>query len=264
MSAATPDDGRAGRRVVPVAAAVVIAAAVVGFLVGTRPSEPEATSRRSDPGAAAATAAAPTSSEVAPAVRYAEIAATARVAGDPEELARLAEPFAVREPPAARAPAPVTAAALAARADRRAYDGAPPVVPHAIDPMDSTVCLACHERGAEVDGRVAPRPSHPRYGSCTQCHVEARAARFADREGPDNRFAGLDAPAGGARAWQGAPPTVPHPTWMRGDCLACHGPAGRDGLRTTHPERRSCTQCHAPSAMLDQRDVAASPPPRGR
>ena len=34
--------------------------------------------------------------------------------------------------------------ARAERASRRAFDGAPPVVPHAIDQMSAASCLACH------------------------------------------------------------------------------------------------------------------------
>ena len=28
------------------------------------------------------------------------------------------------------------------------------------------------------------------------------------------------------------------------NCLACHGPRGHPFLRTSHPERTNCTQCH--------------------
>jgi nitrate reductase (cytochrome), electron transfer subunit len=64
------------------------------------------------------------------------------------------------------------------------------------------------------------------------------------------------------RAFDGAPPTIPHSTLMRTDCLSCHGPQGLYGLRTPHPERQSCLQCHAPGAHLDQYQfLSAGPTP---
>jgi hypothetical protein len=54
------------------------------------------------------------------------------------------------------------------------------------------------------------------------------------------------------RDYDGAPPTIPHPTLMRGECASCHGVFGADGIKTTHPWRQSCTQCHAMNAVNDQ------------
>ena len=54
------------------------------------------------------------------------------------------------------------------------------------------------------------------------------------------------------RASSVAPPVMPHSTLMRVNCLACHGPNGYRGLRTTHPERLNCVQCHAVAAEADQ------------
>jgi cytochrome c-type protein NapB len=48
---------------------------------------------------------------------------------------------------------------------------------------------------------------------------------------------------------------VPHTTWMRNDCLSCHGRTASPGLETTHAWRKNCLQCHAPSAELDQTGV---------
>jgi cytochrome c-type protein NapB len=34
---------------------------------------------------------------------------------------------------------------------------------------------------------------------------------------------------------------------MRENCAACHtGPAAREEIRTSHPERTRCRQCHVP------------------
>lgn len=145
----------------------------------------------------------------------------------------------------------------AQRAARRAYDGAPPVIPHPIDQQHTAACLACHETGATIGDRVAPRISHAAFTNCTQCHVESSHRSDALRASPPpaaNSFAGLAAPDGGARAWIGAPPVIPHRTFMRENCASCHGPHGTAAIRTTHPWRNNCVQCHAPNAMLDQSD----------
>lgn len=151
------------------------------------------------------------------------------------------------------------ALAIQQRAARRAYDGAPPVVPHPIAQDSSAACLACHGPGLVIKDKVASKMSHKLYTSCTQCHVPAvgpqiPTGEIALREPlAGNQFVGLNAPLKGSRAWPTAPPTTPHPTLMRSDCMSCHGPQGLFGLRTPHPDRQSCQQCHAPNAGLDQR-----------
>lgn len=153
-------------------------------------------------------------------------------------------------------------AVLSLRAQRRAFDGAPPVVPHPIDQMSSASCLACHGEGIWIGRGVrAPKMSHDVFASCTQCHVEQQSGDLELLATVANFFEGKAAPIGGSRAWAGAPPVVPHPTFMRESCLSCHGPSGPEPIRTTHPGRASCLQCHAPSAELDQvaaRDFVSS------
>ena len=155
-------------------------------------------------------------------------------------------------------------AALADRAKNRAYDGAPPTVPHPIEGLHApAACLACHGSGLRVGDRVASKVSHPHFTNCVQCHAPGappELAQFATPE-PGNAFAGTTRAGPGSRAGPGAPPTIPHTTWMRQDCTSCHGLVARPGLRTTHPWLTNCTQCHAPSAMLDQ--VAFPLPPVG-
>ncbi len=145
--------------------------------------------------------------------------------------------------------------ALAQRGARRAYEGAPPTVPHAVDQMGVPSCLSCHERGLTVSQRRAPVMSHERHDSCVQCHVVSVDPRpgVVTPPPPDNTFVGMGPPGPGERVWPEAPPTIPHPTWMRERCASCHGVRGWPGVRSTHPWRDSCTQCHAPSAALDQR-----------
>lgn len=151
--------------------------------------------------------------------------------------------------------------ALMERLANRAYDGAPPTIPHAVNQKGDAGCLACHQTGVEIAGRTAPRISHPELVSCTQCHASATSARPLSKPGivVENTFSGLERSGQGSRAWAGAPPTIPHSTQMREACDSCHGPTGKPGLRTTHPERKSCTQCHAPSSVLFHRAFAGQP-----
>jgi len=144
--------------------------------------------------------------------------------------------------------------ALLDRSKNRAYDSAPPVIPHGIQQMTTSNCLACHNDGIKVGDRVATKISHPVYTSCTQCHVEDVRTEISTASPilTENDFQGTKRAGAGTRAWLGAPPTIPHTTWMRQDCTSCHGLVARAGIRTTHPWLSNCTQCHAPSAALDQ------------
>lgn len=133
------------------------------------------------------------------------------------------------------------------RAERRAYDGAPPVIPHENSGM---TCTECHDpEGMNVEGvGFAPPSPHETtlgmsaFSRCRQCHV------FAVTEGElrGNSFAGLRQDLRrGARLNPYAPPTLPHKVFMRENCTACHsGPAAREEIRTSHPERPRCRQCH--------------------
>lgn len=142
---------------------------------------------------------------------------------------------------------------------RRAYDGAPPVIPHA---LQTAACVVCHDdRGREVPGMgMAPANPHGatpgigKAGRCLQCHlVASQAPPLAG-----SAFVGLGRVSWrGSRMYPGAPPVVPHRLFMREDCLACHaGPAARPEIRTTHPERTRCLQCHL---ALPQEPAAGFP-----
>ncbi|MGP1346132.1 MAG: diheme cytochrome c precursor [Phycisphaerales bacterium] len=141
---------------------------------------------------------------------------------------------------------------IKARATRRAFDGAPPTIPHPADQMTSASCVACHANGLHINGVYAPPMSHNHLTNCTQCHVEQQATDLQPRPVVRSLFTPLETTGRGSRAWDGAPPTIPHATFMREDCMSCHGPAGNDPIRTSHPWQTSCVQCHAPSAALDQ------------
>jgi cytochrome c-type protein NapB len=129
---------------------------------------------------------------------------------------------------------------------QRAYDGAPPVIPHAIVSLQRQDCLNCHREGMRLaGGELAPRTPHPELVNCRQCHVE----QIGHDEGlARNRFEGLRYPGHGARAYAGAPPTIPHATASRRNCLGCHGELGGSPIRTPHPDRVNCVQCHVTQA----------------
>jgi nitrate reductase (cytochrome), electron transfer subunit len=220
-----------------VALAVVISLAFVGFLQGTRPvtESPRLLQvNMSSPGG-----------EVVPGQTYEELrdrrfGPNHRLTGDLNLLRRGL--------PALMTPVVQTEeqrqASIGHRATRRAYHGAPPVIPHVIDEQSSTACLACHEKGILVAGRIASMISHPPYASCPQCHVPALPRLHHLENGWENSFSGLSSPGRGSRVWAGAPPTIPHFTWMRQGCASCHGVTGLPGLRTPHPQRPNCQQCH--------------------
>ncbi len=132
-----------------------------------------------------------------------------------------------------------------ARATLRAFYTAPPVIPHEIEARDSADCLRCHREVTRLDdGRVSMQTPHPQFSNCMQCHVPGQEQSFDDKT---STWKGLEEPKRGDRWFLVSPPTVPHRIKLREDCLSCHGPQNPDmRLRTTHPERTSCLQCHVP------------------
>lgn len=133
------------------------------------------------------------------------------------------------------------------RAKRRAFDGAPPVIPHQ---NFNITCVSCHNlRGTEVPpfGFAPPMPHEKTPGMstasrCRQCHVfrQTEAVFVA------NTFKGLPQNLRhGQRLNPLAPPVIPHRVFMRENCAACHtGPAAREEVRCDHPQRLRCRQCH--------------------
>ncbi len=152
------------------------------------------------------------------------------------------------------------------RASRRAYDGAPPIVPHPIAQDSAASCLQCHSQATQIGDVIAPAISHPEYTSCTQCHVSGKGlgsrwntAEFDLHTG--NQFAGDHETKAAEQAYPNAPLTIPHTVHMRQNCMSCHGELGTSPIRTSHPERQSCTQCHVPSSTVDKSNFAESPFP---
>lgn len=149
-------------------------------------------------------------------------------------------------PSAATGPTP---SSYAARLERVAYSGSPPVIPH---PPLSGKCGTCHTAaGTRLPG-LGAAPANPHLmtagmsteSRCRQCHVFQSTNELfvnADFE-PFKRMK-----AAGERAQPNAPPTIPHALFMRESCSACHtGPAARPEIRCTHPDRTRCQQCHVP------------------
>jgi len=133
------------------------------------------------------------------------------------------------------------------RAARRAYDGAPPVIPH--ESMKAN-CITCHTvQGEKVPnmGFAAANPHDAtsvagRTQNCRQCHL----FRKTEEVFTASNFEGIPHTIiGGSRAYPGAPPMIPHSKLMRENCQACHsGPAARKEIVCTHTTRTNCQQCH--------------------
>lgn len=179
----------------------------------------------------------------------------------PEALAGLASNIPGRMDPV-QMDGTSKSAALADRSERRAYHGAPPTIPHPVGQGTASECMACHDTGIRFGTlRATPIP-HEAFTSCTQCHAmqepnmpwtnPSEGVALDPRDVP-NSFVGTEPPLAGPR-WTGiAPPAIAHPTFMHERCMSCHGPNGPDALRSTHPNRQSCEQCHVPQAPLEQR-----------
>lgn len=127
----------------------------------------------------------------------------------------------------------------------RAFYGAPPSVPHPVEEgrIGANDCLKCHQNGGYVDKFKAYTPvsPHPDKVSCLQCHVAQKsnslftATSYQRNQGPDI----------GHQALIGSPPIIPHQIQLRSNCLSCHaGPSAPKEIRTTHPNRVNCRQCH--------------------
>ncbi len=145
--------------------------------------------------------------------------------------------------------------AASVRAERRAFDGAPPVIAHE---NFSMTCIECHSaagRHVQDVGFAPPSPHEATAGlsatsRCAQCHV----FRLTEAVWRANDFVPLSQDLrAGRRAAAGAPPVLPHSPFMRENCAACHtGPAAREEVRTSHPERLRCRQCHVQRSITTE------------
>jgi len=237
----TPDEPRQRRLLI----AAVVIVAFVGFFVGIRQEQHRLPYSEAEPRSDASGA---------PAARSHETLATNPWRTD---LAPWAPARAGETEPVTPENREAYEAALRARAERRAFAGAPPTIPHPIAQGSALECRVCHDEGATIAGVTAPPMSHPAYTMCTQCHapevatVEPSGERSAAAAAETTFVGRRGAPA--PYQWAGlSPPQTPHRVFMRERCGACHGPAGRPGLQTSHPERQMCQQCHTAAAVVDQ------------
>ncbi len=142
--------------------------------------------------------------------------------------------------------------------DRRAYLGAPPVIPHDVVGTQGDQCLYCHGQGAiyekntklmgkkGVQAKVTP---HPEYINCVQCHVP----RLGSKVFVENTFSGLflsdSQPAGGTE--EGVPPPMRHQLQNREPCEVCHlSKTAYSQNIPRHGERPGCPFCHQPVESL--------------
>jgi nitrate reductase cytochrome c-type subunit len=128
---------------------------------------------------------------------------------------------------------------------RRAYPGAPPIIPHAVqdDGVINDGCLTCHKDGGYVPeyNAYTPITPHPDMGNCRQCHV----TQLVDTDFVPTEWVVPMPPKRGRQAIPGGPLLIPHALQMRENCLACHtGPQAVVEIRSSHPERENCLQCH--------------------
>ncbi len=239
-----------------IVAAVAVGAAGIGFLTGTRGAPvPQGLARAADEpmpreGLRAAPRYAALREVPKPGrTRQAEAFARMRSQHDPATSERPRDPAGWRE-------------AIEGRMARRAFEGAPPRSPHPVDGVEAAACVVCHGEGLRVFGKVAAPMPHEAYANCQQCHASERTAvppmDLSLTVAEENGFEGLAPRLAGPRAFEGAPPQLPHPTWLRERCVSCHG-TWAEGLRVSHPWRQNCLQCHAPAAEADQRPLGGVP-----
>ncbi len=130
---------------------------------------------------------------------------------------------------------------------RRAYPGAPPIIPHpgGREYIMADDCLSCHEKGGFVPkyNAYAPPSPHPEKSNCRQCHVPQSGSKLF----VESSWFFPVRPKLGQSALGGSPPRIPHSLQMRDNCRTCHtGPASVIEVRCSHPERENCQQCHVP------------------
>ncbi|MBC8128150.1 MAG: nitrate reductase cytochrome c-type subunit [Gloeobacteraceae cyanobacterium ES-bin-144] len=259
---------RQHRKTLAVVFLIVSMLAVSGFFMGMRQTERQVIRHDLKDYGNHEVASASASLEIPIAPAYKEIATIKWLANSDLNFTLADLPHAVTLPVGeVTATAAERAAAVERRSSLRAYDGAPPVIPHTIDTLSASSCMSCHGPGETlvIGGKRPAEMSHPWITNCTSCHVPADGMRqlIAPRETRlvvENSFIGKTSVGSGPRAYRTAPPTTPHPVWMRQNCMACHGPGREQAIRTSHPERQNCLQCHAPNAAFDNRETYLTNP----
>jgi len=171
----------------------------------------------------------------------------------------------------------------------RAYPGAPPRIPHGFtaDEFRTGSCNTCHRRGGyspRFDAYVPVSP-HPDMPACLQCHVGRDEVTGVTLPNLDPSTICRQCHAPGAARWaeglvdwrpmpwpslarpgeSGGVPPITHDLFFRGNCLTCHsGPSAVAEIRTTHPERADCRECHVtpdPAVSEFVRPIPTTPAP---
>lgn len=132
------------------------------------------------------------------------------------------------------------------RAALRAFYTAPPEIPHVVLGQGNRQCAYCHSEVRHIGERTSVRTPHIEMSNCQQCHVGPNVLNEEfEVELTISDWLGLEEPRKGSRAFELAPPTIPHRLFMREDCMTCHDPQQpTTGMRVPHPERSNCMQCH--------------------
>jgi cytochrome c-type protein NapB len=257
---------RQHRKTLAVVFLIVCMLAVSGFFMGMRQTERQVTRNRLP--AAGKHEVSSQEQEIPSAPKYKEISNAEWLANRDWKFTLADLPRAVAPSAGQTAATPAeTATAIERRKSLRAYDGAPPVIPHAIDTLKASACNSCHGEDSNlvIGGKRPAEISHPWITNCTSCHVPADGLRQLTAPAETrlvigNSFLGKSSAGHGPRAYGTAPPTMPHAVWMRQNCMTCHGPGREQAIRTSHPERQNCLQCHAPNALFDNRETYLTNP----
>lgn len=128
----------------------------------------------------------------------------------------------------------------------RAFYTAPPVIPHLVTTSGNHECMVCHKEVLEISGRTTVPSPHLEMTNCQQCHVGLQGFNEeVELDLPETNWVGLQEPEERDRAFDGAPPMVPHRHFFRENCVACHRSDHPNlALRIDHQERSNCQQCH--------------------
>lgn len=131
----------------------------------------------------------------------------------------------------------------------------PPIVPHDIKDtfnLKMNRCLSCHLEGSFSPnlGKYAPKTPHPEFSHCNQCHLPQKTNSLFK----ENNVASYSFKRIGALLALG-PPRIPHDFQNRSNCVSCHaGPSAPKEIRTDHPDRIHCRQCHMPATHKDEKE----------